>query len=308
MKYKDWIQTWLDLYVKSMVKIRTYEKYAQIARNRIIPQLGEENLDELGSQKLQHYVVSLCDTFAANSVNGTITVLQKSLRMAVMLGAVDKCYVDTICRPQSEEKQVECFSVAEQRKIEEYIIGGKKKKLYGIIICLYTGLRIGELLALEWSDIDFAKGYLFVNKSCHYGKDKNGIYGRIVEKPKTAQSIRIIPIPKALIPYLKELKKNSDGPYVISHNSKPIATRSYQNSFSILLDKLKIEHKGFHSLRHTFATRALESGMDIKTLSELMGHKNPTVTLKRYAHSMLEHKTEMMNKLGRFCSLKTPEN
>ncbi len=307
MKYKEWLETWLKLYVKPMVKIRTYEKYGQIVRNHIVPKLGEQNLDELGSELLQQYVVSLCESLSPNSVNGTITVLQKSLRMAVMLGAVDKCFVDTICRPKAEEKQVQCFSSVEQRKIEEYLINHKKKKLYGIIICLYTGLRIGELLALEWTDIDFSKGLLSINKSCHYGKDKNGIYGRIVEKPKTSQSVRIIPIPKGLLPYIKELKKEGSK-YVISRNDKPISTRSYQNSFSILLNKLKIEHKGYHSIRHTFATRALESGMDIKTLSELMGHKNPTVTLKRYAHSMLEHKAEMMNKLSRFCNLKAFEN
>ncbi len=308
MKYKEWSKTWLELYVQPTVKIRTYEKYEQISRTRIIPKLGEIELADLKPNILQNMVMELCEKLSSNSVNSTITVLRKSLELAVMLGIVDKCFIDVIHRPKVEEKQIQCFSLAEQRKIEEYIIYGKKKKLYGVIICLYTGLRIGELLALEWSDIDFTKGYLYVNKSCHYGKDKDGKYGRIVEKPKTAQSIRIIPMPKALIPYLKELKKNSNCPNVVSHNSKPIATRSYQNRFAILLDKLNIEHKGFHSLRHTFATRALESGMDIKTLSELMGHKNPTVTLKRYAHSMLEHKTEMMNKLVRFCNLKKPEN
>lgn len=74
--------------------------------------------------------------------------------------------------------------------------------------------------------------------------------------------------------------------------------RSYQNTFKLLLKRLKIPHKGFHAIRHTFATRALECGMDVKTLAEILGHKNPTITLKRYAHSMMEHKKEMMNRLG----------
>ena len=86
---------------------------------------------------------------------------------------------------------------------------------------------------------------------------------------------------------------------MVSANGKPVSVRSYQRSFELLLKRLNIPHKGFHSLWHTFATRALECGMDVKTLSEILGHKNPTVTLNRYAHSLMEHKAEMMNRLGK---------
>ncbi len=307
MKYKDWLKTWLELYVQPTVKIRTYEKYGQIVRARIFPALGEYELRELRAETLQKFVVELCGRLSANSVNGTITVLQKSLKMALTLGITDKCYVDGIRRPKSQEKKVECFTLAEQRKIEQYVMQAKKAKLLGIVLCLYTGLRIGELLALEWTDVDLTKGLLFVNKSCHYGKDRAGTYSRIVESPKTAQSERVIPLPKVLLPYLKVLKKQR-GDYVVSNHGKAISTRSYQNSFSIILKKLHIPHKSFHSLRHTFATRALESGMDVKTLSEILGHKNSTVTLHRYCHSLIEHKTAMMNKLGKFCRLQMLNN
>ncbi len=307
MKYKDWLKTWLELYVQPTVKIRTYEKYGQVVRVRISPKLGEYELCDLTSEVLQTFVVELCSKLSANSVNGTITVLQKSLKTALALGITDKCYVDGIRRPKSQEKKVECFTFAEQRKIEQYAMRAKKPKLFGIVLCLYTGLRIGELLALEWTDVDLTKGLLFANKSCHYGKDRAGTYSRIVESPKTAQSERVIPLPKALLPYLKTLKKQG-GDYVVSNNGKPISTRSYQNSFSNILEKLHIPHRGFHSLRHTFATRALESGMDVKTLSEILGHKNPTVTLHRYCHSLIEHKMAMMNKLGKFCGLQIQSN
>ncbi len=302
MKYKDWLKTWLELYVQPTVKIRTYEKYGQVIRARILPKLGEYELCDLTAEVLQTFVVELCSKLSANSVNGTITVLQKSLKTALVLGVTDKCYVDGIRRPKSQEKKVECFTLAEQRKIEQYAMQAKKSKLFGIVLCLYTGLRIGELLALGWTDVDLQKGLLFVNKSCHYGKDRAGMYSRIVETPKTAQSERVIPLPKVLLPHLKTLKKQG-GDYIVSNNGKPISTRSYQNSFSLILEKLHIPHKGFHSLRHTFATRALESGMDVKTLSEILGHKNPTVTLHRYCHSLIEHKMAMMNKLGKFCGL-----
>ena len=109
----------------------------------------------------------------------------------------------------------------------------------------------------------------------------------------------MIPLPKQLLPILKALKKRSDSPFVVSANGKPVSVRSYQRSFELLLKKSDIPHKGFHSLRHTFATRAIECGMDVKTLSEILGHKNPTVTLNRYAHSLMEHKQAMMNRLGK---------
>ena len=189
--------------------------------------------------------------------------------------------------------------MSEQKKIEQYILNEKNKRLFGVLLCLYTGLRIGELLALEWSDIDMNKGELRVNKTCHYGKDKTGQFGRITDIPKTQSSIRTIPIPKQLMPLLRDTKKKSRSTHIVSNGENLIAIRSYQRSFSVLLKKLNIPHRGFHSLRHTFATRALECGMDVKTLSEILGHKNSTVTLNRYAHSLMEHKKEMMNKLGK---------
>lgn len=167
------------------------------------------------------------------------------------------------------------------------------------LLCLYTGLRIGELLALTWHDIDFIKGTLAVTKSCHYGKGESGKFERCTELPKTITSRRTIPIPKQMITILKGIKKRSESEYVIASRTDPVSVRSYQRSFALLLQRLKVPHKGFHALRHTFATRALECGMDVKTLSEILGHKNASITLNRYVHSLMEHKQEMMNKVGK---------
>ena len=206
---------------------------------------------------------------------------------------------DKIKRPRTSEKKIECFSLSEQKKIEQYILNAGNTRLFGVLLCLYTGLRIGELLALEWADIDMSNGELRVSKTCHYGKDEDGVFGRITDIPKTQSSIRIIPIPKQLISHLRGVKKKSLSAHIVANGSNLISIRSYQRSFSSLLKRLNIQHRGFHSLRHTFATRALECGMDVKTLSEILGHKNPTVTLNRYAHSLMEHKKEMMNRVGK---------
>ncbi len=299
MKYKDWLNEWLEYYVKPTTKSRTYMKYLRQIKNHIVPELGDFKLENLSARILQRFTVKLSEKgLAANTVNGIVSVLKSSLKRAVMLGVVHVQYSDTIVRPKAREKQIECFSKDEQRKIEKFVAESKKSKLFGIVLCLYTGLRIGELLALKWSDLNFPKGILSITKSCRDEWD-NGRYVKITETPKTEHSYRLVPIPKQLMPRLKELKNQSGGEYIIGSRSvHGVEVRSYQRTFETVLQKLNLPHRGFHALRHTFATRALEVGMDVKTLSEVLGHSDPTVTLKRYAHSMIEHKMEMMNKLG----------
>ena len=300
MKYIDWLIQWLENYIRPSVKVRTYERYKLIIEQHIKDKIGSIELDDLNPLVLQSFITELLQCgnkktgkgLSANSVNAVISVIQSSLKTAHMLGLTKEYTADKLKRPKLTEKPVECFSLAEQKQIEHAIRSGKKDKLFGIILCLYSGLRIGELIALQWCDIDFAKGILAVSKSCHDGKN-----GLIIDEPKTATSRRMIPLPKQLLPMMKALKRRSVSPFVVSASGNPVSVRSYQ--FELLLKKLNITHKGFHSLRHTFATRALECGMDVKTLSEILGHKNPTVTLNRYAHSLMEHKKEMMNRLGK---------
>lgn len=300
MKYNQWLKQWLEFYIKPSAKERTYNKYARIAHNHISPVLGDRDMEELTALELQKFSVDLINKgMAPNTVNGIISILKCSLLRAESLGIVDKQYVDAIYRPKTKEKDVESLSREEQRKIEQYIFDTKDDCRFGMVLGMYTGLRVGELLALKWDDIDFAKGIMTVNKSCH-DSWKDGEFVKVIDTPKTDSSIRKIPIPKQLISKLKELKKKAKGEYVVIGKTQYGAqVRSYQRSFENLLDLLGIPHKGIHCLRHTFATRALEVGMDVKTLSEILGHKSPMVTLKRYTHSMIEHKAEMMNRVGK---------
>ena len=301
MKYIDWLHSWLEDYIRPSVKLRTYERYKLIVEQHIKEKIGEMELDDLSPLILQKFITGLLidgnrrtgKGLSANTVNAVISVIQSSLKTAHVLELRKEYVAGKLKRPKLKEKPVECFTRAEQKQIERFVLNGSKDKLYGILLCLYSGLRIGELIALQWSDIDFSKGILTVSKSCYDGKD-----GLIIDEPKTASSCRTIPLPKQLFPILRGIRKKSDSLFVVSNHGKPVSVRSYQRSFELLLKKLKIAHRGFHSLRHTFATRALECGMDVKTLSEILGHKNPTVTLHRYAHSLIVHKTLMMNRLG----------
>ncbi len=307
MKYKEWLDNWLVNYIQPTSKHRTYTRYSEIVKQHLASRMGELDLSELTPFTLQRFVTDLTVSgnlktgkgLSANTVNSMITVIQNSLKTAYALGYISEYNADKIKRPKPLEKKVECFSSAEQKQIEKYILDSDKEKLFGILLCLYTGLRLGELLALEWTDVDLVKAELNVNKTCHDGKDEDGVFGRITDTPKTSSSIRAIPIPKQLLPMLKHAKRKSHSRYVVSNGDKGIAFRSYQRTFESILRKLNIPHRGFHSLRHTFATRALECGMDVKTLSEILGHKNPTVTLSRYTHSLMKHKKEMMNLVGK---------
>lgn len=305
MRYDYWLRLWLDNYVKPSVKQRTYERYGKIIENHLSGVLGDFELDELLPSRLQVYAVGMLNGgnlkgeggLRPNTVNSIITVIQHSLKTAYAAGETNAYVGDKILRPAVRKKEICCFTLEEQRRIEEEIAGKKNVKMYGVILCMYTGLRLGELLALEKTDTDGS--VLRVTKSCYDGKDADGRFARLTDTPKTPSSVRVIPVPRQLKPLITALQKHGNSKYLISSkDGKVVAVRSYQRSFELLLKRLGIPHRGFHALRHTFATRALECGMDVKTLSEILGHKNPSTTLMHYAHSLDEHKNAMMNKVG----------
>ena len=306
MKYEEWLKIWLGNYVKPNVKERTYLRYVQLIRSHIVAKIGDTEVNELTPIVLQSLVTDLLNSgnrktgkgLSVSVVNTTISLIQNSLKTAHLVGIASEYAANKIKRPKLQGKKIECFTWVEQKKIVNYVRISGCDKLFGIVLCLYTGLRIGELLALKWSDIDFFKGLLYVSKTCHDGNDgKNHI--RIIDSPKTVNSRRVIPLPKPILITLKSLRRRSMCEYIVADRDNPVFLRSYQKTFEYMLIKLNIPHRGFHLLRHTFATRAIECGIDVKTLAELLGHKNATITLNRYAHSLLEHKVDMMSRLGK---------
>lgn len=307
MKLKDWLDKWTNTYIKHNVKQRSMNTYMQLIEKHIKPALGEYELEDLSTQVLQDFVYSKLENgnlktgkaLANNTVIVMTNILKQAIEEANNMEITNKNCSKKIKMPPQEEKQVTAFEKCEQDKIVKYCLENKKDNYFGIVLCLYSGLRIGELLALTWDDVDFDRNYISISKAAYQGK-KDGKIQIIVDTPKTKNSIRVIPLPKTIMEILKKMKRKSTSQYVITtrHNTM-VGTRSYQRTFEKILAKLEIPYKNFHSLRHTFATRAIEMGMDVKSVSEILGHKNPMITLNRYTHSLMSYKIEMMNKLGK---------
>lgn len=211
----------------------------------ILPHLGSYELTELTPFVLQKFVTDLIVNgnkctgkgLSPNFVKTIISVVQNSLKTARLVGYLPEYTANKIIRPKIVEKQVDCFTITEQKKIETASLAAKKDKYKGIVLCLYTGLRIGELLALSWEDIDFEKGILTVSKTCRDG-NINGKHVRISDTPKTENARRQIPLSKTILKMLKEMKKRSKCEFIIADRDKPVLVRTYQRMFELLLIKI----------------------------------------------------------------------
>lgn len=306
MKVKELFDIWLNKYCKLSLKIRSFNKYDNFINLHINPILGEYEITEITSDILQDFIslklkegnLKTKGPLSSNTVFGIASVLKQGFKFALMQDLIIKDPTLSLKLPQATEKEVQALTRDEQKTIEEYCLKHNKSNYLGIIICLYTGIRLGELLALTWDDINFEDKLLYIKKTSYTSK-VNGKNQIIIDKPKTKKSNRIIPIPDKLLVLLQIQKRASSCDYIIAtKQNKMVETRSYQRTFESILSKCGIKHYNFHCLRHTFATRALELGMDIKTLSEILGHTNVAITLNRYAHSLLDCKIQEMNKIG----------
>ena len=298
---------WLETYEKEHIKSRTYSRYQGLITAHINPTLGEQHIETLSRRDIQDFLSRQKSEgnirngggkLSATSANLMLTVLNLAFEYACDMELLQQNPCERIRRSREDTKKVEAFTKEEQRKIENAIMKSDDPRLFGILLCLYTGVRIGELLGLEWADIDLSRGWLTIDKTVYRGKDEGGAWQLIVDKPKTTSSERIIPLPPYITQMLIAQKSAAKSRFVVE-NKKGVrmSIRSYQYIFHRLTERAGVRGLNFHALRHTFATRAIECGMDIKTLSEIMGHKNASITLNRYAHSMMDTKIEMMNRL-----------
>ena len=197
--------------------------------------------------------------------------------------------------PKAEKKQLDVLSSEERKKLEQYLLQTGLTIDLAILLCLFTGLRVGELCGLQWSDIDFENGTLSVKRTVQRIY-RNGCSEVLIGSPKSRTSVRTIPVPSFLLTLL-EKKKRQDFLYLITGKSKPAEPRTMQYRFQKILKLCGIRKVPFHLLRHTYATDCIAHGFDAKTLSELLGHADASITLNRYVHSSMQMKQEYVNRL-----------
>ena len=297
---------WLEFYQKEYIKARTYSRYKGLISMHIIPTLGERNISELGRREIQEFLTQQKkdgnmrngEKLSATGTNMMLSVLNLAFEYACDMEYIEENPCVRVRRTKAEAKKIEAFTVDEQRAIESEIARSDDRWLHGILLCLYTGLRIGELLGLTWNDVDLERGVIKITKTVYREKNDSGMWQLCVDTPKTKASDRVIPLPEYITDMLRQDLETAQTPYIVENKKgERMSIRSYQYLFEKLTERAGVRKLNFHALRHTFATRAIECGMDIKTLSEIMGHKNASITLNRYAHSMMDTKIEMMNKL-----------
>ena len=286
---------------KQYVKISTYSAYCLLVDNHLIPEFkGKEDITE---ELVQSYVLKeLNKGLNEKTIKDILIVLKMILKFGVKNGMLEYRQIDIKFPTNHDKKMVEVLTRDNQRKLMDYLNDNFTFKNLGIVICLSTGLRIGELCALRWQDIDTEESIIKVRHTIQriYITDEGDRkYTKIlIDKPKTKESIRDIPLSTNLSKILNPLKKVvKDEYFVLTNDINPTEPRTYRNYYKRLLNKLGIPDIKFHGLRHSFATRCIEINSDYKTVSVILGHSNISTTLNLYVHPNKEQKKKCIEKM-----------
>lgn len=302
--YKDWIWDWLS-YKKDYIKESTYANYSNIISNHIAPDLGKYYLKDLNNKIIQEfllkkYKIGRLDNLgglSSKTIRDIVAIIKSSLKFAMKEDLISNFNLDFIYPKISSKNKIYTISKQDQDKLIDYILKNQSSKNFGILLTLYSGIRIGELCALQWKDIDFKNNILNINKTLQrvYIKDKQINKSKlIITNPKTHNAEREIPLNKDFAKELKKFKTDNED-YILSGSRKWIEPRTYRRFFARTLEKVKIDKINFHGLRHTFATNCIKLGVDYKTVSELLGHATVNITLNLYVHPQMSQKKKCID-------------
>lgn len=321
---QQWFRIWLYEYRVNDLRPSTLEKYDGIYRNYIRNStIGIIKLKDLRAANIQAYYNTLIKE--KNKTPDTIKTINKVLK-SVLNQAIKENYVpinycNNVILPKiSQKEEIQIFTLEEQQQFINALENHRNRALF--ILVLGTGLRIGEAVALKWSDIDLEAPELKVQRTFKRvsklnNDDKEGNKTEIIEQlPKTKYSERTIPIPSSITKELKAHKKRQNaeklktGEAYINNDllfpnelGEPTDTRNLSRSYERILNRAGITHKKFHALRHTYATRLFEKEVPLKTVQILLGHSDISITANIYTHVMPEEKLKTIEKINSLFAL-----
>jgi len=282
--------------------------YVQITNKHILPFFGRIKPEELSEETFQRFADDLlAQGLSIHSIRDVLMILKMILRFGEKISAWPHILYD-IHFPTTAQRNlaIPVLSPSDQRKLLNYLKSNFSFRNLGILICLYSGLRIGEVCALQWKDLDVVTGEIHVTKTVQRiwlsdGEEKE--YNLSVGLPKTVSSIRNIPLCKDLMKIVRPLRKvMADEFYIISNAAAPLEPRYYRDYFRKLLTKLGIPPTRFHALRHSFATQCIKSKCDYKTVSVILGHSALATTMDLYVHPGTEERKRAIEKMARTLS------
>ncbi len=296
------ILIWLSEKEKKL-KTSTCVKYKNLSNKYILPRIGDVPVRKLTKEIVTNFFQSLSDVGVSSKVVKDVFMILKSAILH-LCGTVDLILPDLSAFPKKSKLQkITVLSNHEQTRLETVLLDRLDEKRFGILLCLYTGLRIGELCALRWENINLCTKSILITKTMQRLQSQNGIDKEkrtvIIETdPKSLDSMRVVPIADFLVYFMESMRPMTESAYLLTGTEKYIEPRSYTNLFKRVLKEAGIRDYNFHALRHTFATRCIENGMDVKSVSEILGHSTTKITLDRYVHPSLERKQDWLNKLA----------
>lgn len=288
-----WSQYWLEVIARPAVRQSTYGNYRRIVHKHLIPAFGDCYLRQMTQQIIQAQLSSWQKYLATGTVQILFRILKSILKQARLRGMCGDPFMNITLSSKSKRPRI--LTLKEQRKMEKEAIVSDQIEF---LVCLYTGLRVGEICALRWEDINWAQRRVSVS----LGVQRLSVNGRsvlTVGLPKSDSSIREIPVPNFILDKLRLMKKKkSDNGYIFSlRPDKPCDPRAMQARFSRLSTRLGIAGAHMHTLRHTYATRCLEKQVRFEVLSELLGHSSPRITIDYYSHCTEEEKEKSVCRL-----------
>ncbi|MDU5336688.1 tyrosine-type recombinase/integrase [Enterococcus sp.] len=299
--FEEWGKCWLQE-IQQELKPSTYSSYQYKLTKYVFPFIGTHYLNELTSETGGELVMEWHKKgLQASTMHVILRITNKCLNYAKGKNKLKENPFSAIKLPKGRTKKIHALTKKEQQKLEEIALNEKKDRGLPTYLALYTGLRIGEIAALRWSDIDFEQNLITVSHTyqrvaLEMKKQKTQL---ILGSPKTDSGIRTIPIGKKLRKELLKLKRKSNGSFVFSAKNQPMEPRLLTYHFHRIREKCGLENIHFHQLRHTFATRCLEAQGDILSVSALLGHASTKLTLDTYADSMLEQRIQVIVQMER---------